>query len=245
MRSIPATELVLDLSIYPRREVDALHVGSLRNAIRAGVTLPPLVICLKSRRIVDGFHRRDAYVKERGPSCEVEVVEREYASENELFLDAMRLNAGHGLRLNLEDKEHATKIASRLGIAPECIATALSVPVPHVMRLKSVPAGGQLLPAAKPKPASLLEKIVEAGSSDERKRGLRQVEVQRVNGRVPLAELPGEGNDELCLLPGDLQEAADVFLMALSDYAHPVNKRVQRILEQVDNAIVELIYGKE
>src|SRR5208283_55156 len=57
MKKIALSELILDPEIYPRAEVSSMNVSSIKNALRAGITLPPIIIDKKSRRIIDGAHR--------------------------------------------------------------------------------------------------------------------------------------------------------------------------------------------
>src|SRR5688572_13414948 len=61
METIKASELVEDFDLYPRGDVDGTHVLSLVQALEAGVELPPIIACKKTKRIVDGFHRRRAF----------------------------------------------------------------------------------------------------------------------------------------------------------------------------------------
>jgi len=97
-------EVFRDFSVYPRKTVSAYHIGDLAAALRAGIKLPPIIICAATKKIVDGFHRWSAYKSVFGEDCEIECEVREYASEKELFRDAVALNSGHGLRYGTQDK---------------------------------------------------------------------------------------------------------------------------------------------
>jgi len=120
-------DLVLDWTLYPRSNLDSQHVASMVQALEAGAKLPPIVCCKKTKRIVDGFHRHKAYT--RAEWDEVQVIEKSYATEGELFLDAIRYNAAHGQALTSHDKVHIAGIASKLSIDPEAICTALNMRV--------------------------------------------------------------------------------------------------------------------
>lgn len=124
---LPLSALIEDLSLYPRATVFDGHVGDLEDAIRAGVELPPIIIDKKSKRIVDGFHRRRALKKVHGPDYVVDVEVRSYASEAELFIDAVRLNSGHGRRMSTFDYARCATIAGTLGIDLAAMASALSL----------------------------------------------------------------------------------------------------------------------
>jgi hypothetical protein len=126
---MPAVELVEDLSLYPRLQVDDWYVSRLAEALRSGATLPPIVADRKSRRIVDGFHRRRAALRVHGPTAEVDVLLRDYPDERSLYLDALRLNAHHGKRLSTAEEVRAVIRGQELGIEPRVIAGTLAIRV--------------------------------------------------------------------------------------------------------------------
>lgn len=118
-------ELVEDLRLYPRTQVSGTNVTNLVAALEAGVTLPPPIADEASKRIVDGFHRRQAYLRMFGPSYAIPVELRRYASEAEIYRDAVSLNAAHGLPLQSFEKR---KVALRLrdeGVDDRAIAVVL------------------------------------------------------------------------------------------------------------------------
>lgn len=137
MRKMKAAELVLDFDLYPRNNVDSNNVAYLVAALAAGVELPPVVIDRKTKRVVDGFHRVRAHLRHFGQDAEIEVIEKTYKSEGDLFLDAMRYNAGHGARLDPCDRTHCVIIAERLSIPLEAVAGALHMPVEKLGELRT------------------------------------------------------------------------------------------------------------
>jgi hypothetical protein len=151
---IPAVELVEDLSLYPRLQVDDWYVSRLAEALRSGATLPPIVADRKSKRIADGFHRRRAALKAFGPTAEVDVVLRDYQDEASLYLDALRLNAHHGRRLTTAEEVRAALRAQELGIEPKVIADTLAIRVEKLMgQLERSTARGAIEPVVVLKPA--------------------------------------------------------------------------------------------
>jgi len=128
-------DLIEDFDLYPRSDVNNHHVQNIRSAIRAGCVLPPIIIDEKSRRIVDGFHRRRAYKAEFGEDYELEVVANTYPSEREMFLDAMRYNSAHGQGLSPFDRARATLRAKALRISTEKIAQALNMTTGAIEKL--------------------------------------------------------------------------------------------------------------
>lgn len=137
MRKLKAAELVLDFDLYPRNNVDTHNVKNLSDALVAGMELPPVIIDRKSKRVIDGFHRVKAHLRVYGDDCEIEVIEKAYKDDAEMFLDAMRYNASHGAKLDSCDRTRCTIIAERLSIPLEAVAGALHMPVANLGELKA------------------------------------------------------------------------------------------------------------
>jgi hypothetical protein len=135
MISVPVCKLIEDMSIYPRHAVDDANVSGLINALRAGATLPPVVVEAKSLRIVDGWHRARAYRRVIGPDAVVDVEEKTYESEEALLLDAIQLNAAHGRRLDKIDQIRVATLCAERGIALVKVAAVLHMPAEKVERL--------------------------------------------------------------------------------------------------------------
>lgn len=127
MRKMKVSELVLDFDLYPRASIDTHHAAEMSHAVAAGSVLPPIVIDKKSKRIVDGFHRQRVYSRLYGEDFEVDVVEKSYKNDGELFLDAIRYNAIHGLRMDTSDKTKCILRAKELRVDSDLLATALCI----------------------------------------------------------------------------------------------------------------------
>jgi len=147
---IKVGELVMDFSIYPRVSVDATHIRYMREAVEAGVTLPPIIICKKTRRIVDGFHRCRLYLAMHGGEHEVEVIEKTYRQEADILADAIRYNAAHGRALTRYDRVHCCLLGDKLELPEDVIAGALQMTVETLKELRlgrvgklSIPGDGQ------------------------------------------------------------------------------------------------------
>jgi hypothetical protein len=133
--SIPLAELVEDLSIYPRTTVSSVNTTNLVDAIRAGVTLPPPVVDKKSKRIVDGFHRRRAYLKALGTDATILVDLRHYKTDADILLAAIEANTCHGLPLQEIDKRRNVLSLQGFGTDNVVIARVLHVPVEKIEKL--------------------------------------------------------------------------------------------------------------
>ena len=132
------SELVFDPEIYPRGRVDSYHVERLREAFRAGAEFGPLSIDSDGKRIIDGAHRREVYRLERGDDFVVECMAKKYANEGDMFLDAMRSNARHGLPLSEVDRARCALKCRRFGLGAIAIAQALGM---TVTKLRAVSEG--------------------------------------------------------------------------------------------------------
>lgn len=128
--------LIVDFSIYPRSDVDSQHIAYMREAEDAGMKLPPIVIERKSKRVVDGVHRTRMYRGKYGDEHLVEVIERDYLNEAEMFLDAVRCNASHGRMLTRHDRTHCILLSEKLKVPQDELASALSMKVEKVGELR-------------------------------------------------------------------------------------------------------------
>jgi hypothetical protein len=127
METVKAALLVEDLSIYPRFAVDQIYVRRLAEALLAGESLPPVVADRNSMRLVDGFHRRRAYLAAYGPEVEIAVEWKEYRNTKEMFLDVLRYNARHGKRLSAGEEVRCVLIGEELGVSREKVAETLGI----------------------------------------------------------------------------------------------------------------------
>lgn len=136
--------LDLDRELSPKDRLGSNLVKQFAEALRAGATLPPIVVERATSRVVDGFHRVEAHRRVYGREAVIEVVEKDYANEGEMFVDAMRLNSAHGSRLTAYDQLRCVAIAERLSIDPRRVAGALSVRPSYVGELSAKRMGGEL-----------------------------------------------------------------------------------------------------
>lgn len=129
------SELVEDFDLYPRADVDSHHVLEIACAIEAGMRMPKIIIERKTKRIVDGLHRKRGYQRVYGDDHTVTVECRSYASDAELFIHAGKLNSSHGKNFTTHDRITFITKALRLAVTPAQIATALNITVERVNSL--------------------------------------------------------------------------------------------------------------
>jgi hypothetical protein len=165
LKKIAIGELVEDYHLYPRSEVDGATVEEFREALRAGAKFPPIRVCSKSMRIIDGFHRKTAYEREHATHvlCSLEQVE----DDRDLFRRAAQANAQHGRRYSVDDYATAVRLAKRLGLTREQISADLFLPLERIEKLERISAGRgheplqRNLPSSSGKTSRLVEKSMD------------------------------------------------------------------------------------
>jgi hypothetical protein len=138
IRAVPLASLKRDWSIYPRHDVDGTNTSDLARAIRGGHHLPPPLVqrmAVDTWRLVDGWHRADAWTRVLGPAGEIEVEEREFATEREVVEEAIRRNL-HGRKLDQIDRTQAIMRLERLGADSVEIAATLHTTQERVEQLR-------------------------------------------------------------------------------------------------------------
>lgn len=139
--------LVLDDVLRARSSLDPIAVHRLVQAYEAGARFPPMTVEAGTRRLVDGWTRRAAY--ERLGLTVIEVIQKRYASEAELFADAIRLNVSHGEPLSSYDLKCAIARLEELGIKRESISEIVRIPaarIDEMVRGSGVGASGSAVP---------------------------------------------------------------------------------------------------
>jgi hypothetical protein len=210
--TVAATTLVEDLALYPRNQVDDQHVTDLVRALSSGAQLPPVVAERKTNRIVDGVHRRRAQMKLLGEAAKIEVDFRDYESEADFYLDAVRLNAGHGRRLDRQDQTRIVLRLQELKVDERTIASALHIPEPDIR--------------------TLAVRIVydSAGTAVPQKRGLEHLRGQRLSDQQidAMKSVRSAEAGRLCL------ELLRLLENDLIDYEDP---KVEQRLKQLATAV--------
>lgn len=149
-QQVSVASLIFDETIYPRTTVSTHRVARLAEALRAGASLPPLVIARQGSRIIDGVHRHHAYGQVYGPTAKAPVEWREYASEAEMFRDATALNATHGEPLSSFDIAHCVELARKWNVPDAALPQLLSLTADKIKtirreRFATGPQGQQVL----------------------------------------------------------------------------------------------------
>lgn len=126
---VRAIELVFDWNLWPRQsaqKLDSTNLARMKAALRAGFTMPPILVNKKDNRIVDGFHRVRSILDVFGDDGPVEVLYKDYDSEADMFLEAGSTNHHHGLVMSPKDRAHFISKCRKMKIPWPAIAEALS-----------------------------------------------------------------------------------------------------------------------
>ena len=134
MAKVAISKIVIDEAIYPRSSVSEFNVNRLIAAIKTGVKLPPITVEAKTYRLVDGRHRYEAYKKEGLKT--IEVIEKVYASEADLFADAVRCNIGHGEPLDQYTVRNAIIRLTAYGYQREQISDVVRLPIEQIEKIE-------------------------------------------------------------------------------------------------------------
>jgi ParB-like chromosome segregation protein Spo0J len=132
MPKLALEKIVTDESLYPRNGVSGFNVNRLINAIESGAKLPPIIIENKTNRLVDGRHRYEAH-KGLGLKT-IEVIEKVYKNEADLYADAVRLNVVHGEPLDLYTIRTAIIRLSTYGYSKEEVSEIVRLPVEQITK---------------------------------------------------------------------------------------------------------------
>lgn len=127
---VKAIDLVYDWNLWPRQSaqrLDSTNVARMREAIRSGFPLPPVIVNAKDMRIIDGFHRTQAHLDVLGDDAEVDAILKTYKTDAEMFLEAGATNHHHGLPMSPKDRAHFISKCRKMRIPWPAIAEALNM----------------------------------------------------------------------------------------------------------------------
>lgn len=137
VRKIKVSKLLLDYELYPRERIEPFNVNQMVEALKAGLQLPPITVDRRSHRVVDGFHRVRAYQKLYGVDAKIPAELKDYKSNAEMFMDAVRLNANHGRQLSTYDRARCIARAESFKLELEVISSLLNMTVDRIAEMKA------------------------------------------------------------------------------------------------------------
>jgi hypothetical protein len=134
--NVKISSLLLNEALWPRRTLSRVNIKRIVEALRCGRVLPAIVADRATKTVIDGFHRMKAAEQFAGPDATIAVEWRRYDTEADMFLDAARLNAGHGEPLTPIDHAFCLNRAEELKIEPQRIIDALNLSKPAVEEIR-------------------------------------------------------------------------------------------------------------
>jgi hypothetical protein len=127
-------DLVFDEALYPRKYVNMQHVLDLRRANEGGSEFPPIVVCRRTKKIIDGAHRYHVALQTEAKTIAGEL--RDYQTDADRFKDAVLLNSAQGLRLSTGDQLRVIDMAEAFGLKDIDLASMLRTSMEHLNALK-------------------------------------------------------------------------------------------------------------
>lgn len=134
--TVPLSDLVEDLAVYPRSRVSSTNVANIVNAMESGEQLPPIIADRVTLKIIDGFHRRRALLRLLGKDASTIVEFRDYDTDATMLAAAAALNTCHGLPLGEYEKREVVLRLGELGEDDDVIALALRVPPTKIEQIR-------------------------------------------------------------------------------------------------------------
>jgi hypothetical protein len=127
-------KLVLDDSIYPRRNILATKVNAYSDAMKLGQIFPAIAVEKRdgvvTGRILDGWHRYHALLKQGAKKVSVQY--HECMNDIVAVRKSYILNNSHGLSYSAIEVQDYVKTASDLGMDIDIIADDINKPVKKV-----------------------------------------------------------------------------------------------------------------
>jgi len=129
-------DLIFDEDLYPRMKVGWLTAYQYAQAMKAGSVFPPILVGKYEGKlyVVDGWHRVEAK-KILGEEF-IQATIKEYTSEKDIFLDAIKANVAHGRPLSVQEKVRLINKLEEMNFTREQISEIVFVPADMVEKLR-------------------------------------------------------------------------------------------------------------
>lgn len=133
-RMLKISDLQMPKTFYPRETVHQVVVDKYFGFLKAGAEFPPIKVGRLHNHniVVDGWHRVHAFMKAKALYIPGKV--KSYASEGELFADAVVLNSGHGFSLTKADRRRCARRLKLLKFKPEEIVKMINLPISEIVK---------------------------------------------------------------------------------------------------------------
>lgn len=126
-QKIPLAQIIVDETLYPRHKISAGNVAILKEALRSGAVMPPILLDANTKKVIDGWHRIEAVRSVYGEEAEIEAELRNYDTRQDMACDAVHLNTIQGLKLTTWDRVRSIVMLSELNASEERIQKVLNI----------------------------------------------------------------------------------------------------------------------
>src|SRR5262245_23763595 len=135
-RKVDIQKIVIDASIYPRGSgINESHLSRMVHALSTpGTKFPPVLVEAKTLRLVDGRHRYEASMKVGLKT--IEIIEKVYKSEADLFADGVRANVQHGQPMDTHSVRAAIIRLEAYGYTKEQIGECVRLPLEQIVKIE-------------------------------------------------------------------------------------------------------------
>ena len=129
-------DLIFDEDLYPRMKVGWLTAYQYAQAMKAGSVFPPILVGKHEGKlyVVDGWHRIEA--KRILGEEFIQAIVKEYASEKDIFLDAIKANVAHGRPLSVQEKVRLINKLEEMNFTQDQISEIVLVPVDMIQKFR-------------------------------------------------------------------------------------------------------------
>ena len=129
---IPLNKIILDKDLYPRNDVDWMTVVRYLKAKQSGAKFPPIAVALFEGKYLamDGFHRVDAFKKDKEKYIEAEVVEG--LTKEEIFIESVKRNIGHGRQFSSQERATIILTLENWDLSLKAISEIIRIPVDEI-----------------------------------------------------------------------------------------------------------------
>jgi len=134
---IPIDKVVCIERLYPRNQVNWMTVYDYQQSIRAGAVFPPIIVALfqGSYVLVDGWHRLEAYKRNKEEYIPVNILKR--LSEEEIYVEAIRRNIAHGRQFSQQEKAEIVLRLRDMRMPIATISSLIQIPTDKMERFMS------------------------------------------------------------------------------------------------------------
>lgn len=117
--------IICDYGFYPRSQIDEVTARQYADDMAMGANFPPIQVCSKTLRVIDGFTRLRA--AEKCGKEEIECTLVDVVDDQDFFSRAVAANTHHGKRYTPFDVRHIIQRSRELGMEVDKICGAVEI----------------------------------------------------------------------------------------------------------------------